>query len=60
MTTDMVREWCRIGGDEISRSGDSPGVQSADEIQRDLDQRVAALNVVAERVYTIWAEGLML
>lgn len=59
MTTDMVREWCRIGGDEISRSWDSPGVQSADEIQRDLDQRVAALNVVAERVYTIWAEGLM-
>jgi GMP synthase-like glutamine amidotransferase len=60
MTTDMVREWCRIGGDEISRSGDSLGVQPTDEIQRDLDQRVAALNLVAERVYTVWVEGLVL
>jgi GMP synthase-like glutamine amidotransferase len=59
MTSDMVREWCRIGRDEISRSGDSPGVQPAEEIQRDLNRRVAALNVVAERVYTNWAEGLM-
>jgi GMP synthase-like glutamine amidotransferase len=58
MTTEMVRAWCAHGVEEISRSTDSPGVQTVAEIERDLEGRVSALNSVAERVYTAWVENL--
>lgn len=58
MTAGMVREWCRIGGDEILQVSDSPGVQSVEEIECDIEARVAALNGVAERVYSVWVTGL--
>jgi len=59
MTTEMVGEWCRIGVDEITKSAASPGVQPVTEIMRDLDAAVAALNAVADQVYTTWVQGLM-
>ncbi|OIQ81270.1 GMP synthase [mine drainage metagenome] len=58
MTAEMVHSWCAHGGEEISRSKDSPGVQTVAEIERDLEIRVSALNRVAERVYAAWAENL--
>ena len=58
MTADMVETWCRVGADEIEQSAASPGVQQVDEIRRDLHQKVALLNSVAEKVYTRWVAGL--
>jgi len=58
MTTGMIMEWCRIGHDEINQAIDSPGVESVEEIELDIEARVAALNAVAERVYSIWVKGL--
>lgn len=60
MTPDMVREWCRIGADEIAGAIGSPGVQTGGEIERDIDARVTALNAVADAVYGRWANGLTL
>ncbi len=58
MTTGMIMEWCRIGGDEISQAIESSGVQSVEEIEFDIESRVEALNRVAEGVYSVWVKGL--
>ena len=62
MQTEMVREWCRISPDELRQQEQTPAkqvaVQSAEEILADLDSRVAALNQLAEQVYTRWSLGL--
>jgi GMP synthase-like glutamine amidotransferase len=57
MTEDMIRAWLRGGADEIRRSA-SPGVQDAQDIERRISQRVAALHKVADRIYDRWIEGL--
>ncbi len=57
MTEDLVRTWCRAGAREIAQNK-SPAVQSPDEIQRNLPERIAALNAVADRIYERWIEGL--
>jgi len=58
MTEEMVRTWCREGAQEIEDGRASPGVQHADEIQRDLDARLGHLHQVAVRAYDRWLEGL--
>lgn len=58
MTSDMVKTWCEAGADEIRDASRSSGVQQSDEIQRDLDSRVAALQAVARPVYEKWIAGL--
>ena len=57
MTRDLVETWCRTGADEIAAPG-TPPRQSRDEILRDLPQRLAALQAVADGVYVRWAQGL--
>lgn len=58
MTTEMVHEWCRFGAEEVSGASASPGVQSVEEIECDLTERVTAINTVADAIYTRWVEGL--
>jgi GMP synthase-like glutamine amidotransferase len=58
MTEDLVRAWCRSGAKEITDSRESPGVQPAHEIERNLPSRVAALHRVADRVYARWTASL--
>lgn len=57
MTEEMIRQWCRDGGAEIAAS-DSPAVQSPEAMQERMGPRVAALNAVADRIYTLWIAGL--
>jgi len=59
MTEAMVREWCAVGGDEIARASDSPGVQTTPEIGDALAAKVGALNTVAGTVYASWVKGLV-
>jgi GMP synthase-like glutamine amidotransferase len=58
MTADMVRTWTEVGEDEILSSAESPGVQHAVEIIRDLDTRIAMLNQVAATIYEVWLKGI--
>lgn len=58
MTEEMVKVWCENGGDELTSSASSPGVQQAGVIQQNLQARVANLNDVARNVYTYWT-GLL-
>lgn len=58
MTPQMVKDWCEVGAQEIEEAKASPGVQAADEIQRDLEERTKSLNTIAEAVYQKWIVGL--
>jgi hypothetical protein len=48
----------RGGAEEIRDSSGSPGVQKPEEIERDLKARLDGLQVVANRLYDRWIEGL--
>lgn len=58
MTPQMVKDWCELGAREIKEAAASPGVQTSDEIQRNLQERTKALNAVADAVYQKWIAGL--
>jgi GMP synthase-like glutamine amidotransferase len=57
MTAELIEAWCHSGAEEIA-SHPGPGVQSAEEMQRDLDTRLAGLHRLADRIYSRWIEGL--
>ena len=58
MTEDLVRAWLRGGADEMKAARESPAVQDAAEIERDLEARLLRLHEVADRIYERWIEGL--
>jgi GMP synthase-like glutamine amidotransferase len=58
MTEEMVRTWCDQGEDELSEFSKSPGVQQANQILNNLEQRIANLNNIASNVYANWIKGL--
>ena len=58
MTPELIRSWVKSGVDEMAASAASPGVQRAEEIDRDLERRVEALHAVADRIYDRWTAAL--
>ncbi len=57
MTVEMIRAWGRLGREEIDAS-DSPGVQKPEQMEEEIEERVARLSKVADRLYGHWIEGL--
>ncbi len=57
MTTELIRAWCDDWGNEI-RGMAGPSVQTPEQMERDIEARVRALNAVADRLYDRWIEGL--
>ena len=57
MTRELTETWLASGADELPASS-SPAVQSAADIRRGIDVRVAVLHAVAGDVYTRWVQGL--
>ena len=57
MTRDLVETWCRTGADELPTAS-SPSRQSRADILRDVDNRVATLNRIADGIYTRWSRNL--
>jgi hypothetical protein len=49
----MIRKWCEVGADEIA-AADSPAVAPTVRILAQNQHRLAALNAVADRLYTRW------
>ena len=58
MTEELVQTWLESGADEMRESAASRGVQTREEIERALRERLNALNEVANRIYDRWTEGL--
>ena len=59
MTTAMVKSWCEHGLDEINAASNSPAVQTPPQMQIDLQNKLTALNRVADRLYSYWLKGLV-
>ena len=57
MTRAMIMQWCVAGAAEINACNDA-SVQRVADIERDMDSRIAALNAVADKLYTRWISGL--
>ena len=59
MTRELIETWCATGEREIEESvGTSPAVQRAGEMTLGVDDKVASLHAVADRVYSQWIKGL--
>ena len=56
MTADMVREWTRVGSDEITPV--CATVQNDATMTADLDTRVPRLQKIADKFYDRWIQGL--
>ncbi|MDR2874683.1 MAG: type 1 glutamine amidotransferase [Methylobacillus sp.] len=57
-TAAMVRAWLSADAAEVEAAASADSVQSPDEMLRELEANVAALNRVAEGVYGHWIKGL--
>ena len=57
MTAAMVQAWCRSGAEELQEAA-GPSVQSPEEIERDLAERLEALHGIADAVYDRWIQSL--
>jgi GMP synthase-like glutamine amidotransferase len=57
MTERLVIDWCSVGAEELA-SFNEPSVQPLEEIEKDLSERVAELNAVAEQLYRKWIVNL--
>jgi GMP synthase-like glutamine amidotransferase len=57
MTAEMIAAWCVAGADEIAASN-SPAVQSASEMQQQMNGKLPRLNSVADQLYNHWIKGL--
>jgi GMP synthase-like glutamine amidotransferase len=58
MTEDLIDAWLATGADEMQASCASPAVQEAEEIKRDVRERLGRLHEVANRIYDRWTENL--
>ena len=57
MTAELIRSWCRDWERElVSRAG--PSVQTPDEMLAAVEEKVRALQAVADLLYDCWAAGL--
>ncbi|HET7200674.1 MAG TPA: type 1 glutamine amidotransferase [Burkholderiales bacterium] len=59
MTPELIRSWCEDWEKElVTKVG--PSVQTPAQMIERLDERVRALNLIADRVYDRWIEGLQI
>lgn len=57
MTPELVKSWCKTGAREIAANL-GPSVQTALEMQADLENRVPRLQRIADKLYSRWVKGL--
>jgi GMP synthase-like glutamine amidotransferase len=58
MTPELIKSWCDVGVEEIEAGKNSPAVQSADEMQKQMQHKLPRLHVVAGRLYDKWLQGI--
>lgn len=58
MTPEMIAKWCEAGAGEIVASKDSPAVQAASEMQRQMASKLPCMREVAVQLYARWIGGL--
>jgi GMP synthase-like glutamine amidotransferase len=56
MTEAMIRLWCHQWADECAQA--SASVQAPEQMVERVDERIAAMRIAADRLYTRWIVGL--
>ena len=60
MTPELIRTWYGQWADEITAlAGRVPSVQTPQQMEEGIEDKVRALNAVADRIYDRWLEGLV-
>jgi anti-sigma factor ChrR (cupin superfamily) len=60
MTPELIRTWCRDWAKEVEAlAGRVPSVQTPAEMEAGIEDKVRALNAVADRIYDRWVSGLV-
>ncbi|SMC29086.1 GMP synthase-Glutamine amidotransferase [Andreprevotia lacus DSM 23236] len=57
VTAESIRDWCALDGHELLDHA-GPSVQTEAQIMHRLDERLALLHQLADRVYTRWIQAL--
>jgi GMP synthase-like glutamine amidotransferase len=59
MTPELIRAWCGDWNNEVaSLARHTPSVQTPAQMEEKIEERVRALNAVADGLYDRWVEGL--
>jgi GMP synthase-like glutamine amidotransferase len=58
MTKELIESWIATGAEEMRAASASPAVQRPDEMRTEVEQRLARLHAVADRIYERWTGGL--
>jgi GMP synthase-like glutamine amidotransferase len=59
MTPGLIADWCKDWGKEITTLAQhTPSVQTPGEMLDRVEEKVRALNAVADRIYAEWVKGL--
>jgi GMP synthase-like glutamine amidotransferase len=56
MTEAMIRLWNRVWADENASPG--PSVQTPGQMEERMEERLAAMRIAADHIYTRWIDGL--
>ena len=60
MTPDMVHSWCQDWRHEVGQYPDLPqSIQTPQQMQENLEQRIDTMRVIARRIYDRWRRGLV-
>ncbi|HEX4984902.1 MAG TPA: type 1 glutamine amidotransferase [Burkholderiales bacterium] len=58
MTEQLIDAWCESGAGEIEYSRSSPAVQTEGQMKARMQDKIAAMRRVADRLYDKWVGGL--
>ena len=60
MTPDMVHSWCQDWRHEVGQYPDlTQSIQTPQQMQENLEQRIDTMRVIARRIYDRWRRGLV-
>lgn len=58
MTEQLIDSWCETGAGEIEENRSSPSVQTPAQMKAKMQEKIAAMRRVADRLYDRWTQGL--
>ncbi len=58
MEESMIRDWCKVGAQEIDAAGDSTAVQPVPAMQSQMHEKLPLLHRIAAQLYQHWLQGV--
>ncbi|WP_234086014.1 type 1 glutamine amidotransferase [Azonexus sp. R2A61] len=58
MTPEMIATWCDQWAEEAAAVADQPSVQTPDEMNGQVGERLPAMRALSDQLYSVWIRGL--